>query len=147
MVSQGTKIRVSGESRSKDRQLGSGDGRSSKRSTVVRRRGRVRGREWYAFMRFFRRTVNYCLLLLLSGGKGRKRVKYCAPMLLAKVIGDVVHVPCGCWTAKISAEMLGGRNEITGNVHFVSAFDLTQAQYQYGSMMGSKVVYRGGNKG
>ena len=111
---------MSGESRSKDQRLGSRDGRSPRRSTIMRRRGRVRGREWYAFMGFFRCTVNYGLLLLFSGGEGRKRIKDGAPMLLAEVVGNVVHVPCGCWTAEISTEVLGGCNEITGNAHLVT---------------------------
>jgi hypothetical protein len=121
-------IKTSDEGRNGDQWLGIKQGIEGRGSSIIARgRGRVGERERYTLVRFFGYAVANSLFPFGPDCEGGKRAKDGVPMFLAKVVGDVVHVPCSLCTPKLRVELLGRLDKITGSIRFVRAFDLTQA--------------------
>ena len=116
-------------------------------SVVVSRGGRVRRREWNAFARFVWDAVIHSLLLHGLWREGRECVENRIPMLLIKVVGDIIHEPCGRWAPGVAVELLARGNEISSSVHFVCTFNLARDHVRAAALEKSDATYCSGHKG
>jgi len=93
-------------------------------SIVTRGRGRIGWGEWYAFTGFFGCAVVHSFLTRSSNSKDRECDEDRVPVLLTKVVSDVIHIPNGPWPPELGVELVSGFDEVTSCVRFVCPFDL-----------------------
>jgi hypothetical protein len=68
----------------------------------------------------------HSLLPRNSKSEDGKSSKNGVPVLLAKVVGDVVHVSSGPGPGELGVELLDGFNEVTSCICFVCTLNLIQ---------------------
>ena len=100
-------------------------------SVVTGRGGRIGSREWHTPMWFLQNTVTDGFLLCGSCRVGPERTKHRTPVLLAKVVDNIIHELHSRRAPVISIEVANS-NEVSSFVHLVCIFDLPRT-YQGGS--------------
>ena len=92
--------------------------------------GRIGWGERHAFAGFFGSTVVHSLLPRNSNSEDSKRGEDGVPVLLTKVVDNVVRVSSGPWPPELRVELVSWFNKVTGRVRLVCTFDLIRVSVQ-----------------
>lgn len=93
---------------------------------IVARGWWIRGGKWNSLTRLLGHAVLRSLFFRTSFGEGGKRTENSVPLLLTKIVGNIIHVFHGVVNAGLRVKPLGGLDEVAGGVHPVCPLDLNR---------------------